>query len=313
MTKISLSFFAAVFLFALSARADEGVWFNGGAKGTAGTQSYFGSDWWAQLGKGDYSVKPMFSEYRSDTSSGTYKTVSARAAYDSKLFGAGLTLGGTPKVNGYSNGFVGVDAILSITPGLQGPTKRINSSSESAGPARGKGVARIDLGGAIKHYAHRDDLQAAPGQAGRRGGAFVARSGGQLRLGETDFTASGGVSILDALLSIDLTKSVYDKNLTNLNARALQNVRLSGLASTIQGFPDTNTAVRLELGMLPLLTPYVTYVHTKYKLAQPDSNGVTAGVYAELDIVELSGSYEHLAQSGQPDENYYSLGASVRF
>lgn len=311
MNKLCLAVLLCAALCA-PARADSDFWFNGGARGTAGTHSYFGSDWWAQLGSGDLSVKPMFSEYHSDLSSGTYKTISARAAYDTKLLGLGLTVGGTPKENGYSNGFVGVDGTLSITPGMSGPVKRISSAQETSGPARGKGVARIDIGGAFLHTTHRDDLQAVSGEAGMRGGRVASR-GSTLSIGQNDLTGSVGVSVLDVLASVDVTKSIYSRDLAAVNARAAQVVRLTGVASAIQGFPDTSTSVRVELGMLPLITPYADYVHTKYELSQPDSNALTVGGYAELGIVEVSASYEHLAQSGQVDENYLSLGGTVRF
>lgn len=303
----------AILALACAPARAGGWWFNGGARGTAGSQHYWGSDWWAKIGHEDYSVKPMFSLYRSDVSSGTYKTLSARAGYDTKLFGVGATVGGTPRTNGYSNTFFGFDGVVSLTPGARGPEKRISSSDESAGPARGKGLARVDLGGAFKHTTHRDSLQAATtGDAGRRGGRAVARPSA-LSIGENDLTASAGVSVLDCLLSVDLTKSFYDRDLRGANPRALEAVRLSGLSSTVEGFPNTSTAVRAEAGMLPVVTPYVTFVHTRYELSQPDSNAVTVGAYVELGIVEASASLEHFVQPGQPNQNYGSLGATVRF
>lgn len=304
---------ASTLLASPRAFASDEWWVNASAKGTAGTRHYWGSDWYAKIGKGDLSVKPMFSEYSSDLSSGTYKTIAVRGAFDTKILGLGATVGGTPKTNGYSNAFFGVDGIVSLTPGVSGPTKRISSSDESSGPARGKGLARVDLGGAFKHTTHMDDLQAASvADDGRRGGRTAPRAKG-LNIGQNDVTASAGVSVLEWLLSVDVTKSFYDRNLASVNARAEPVARLSGLTSTIQGFPNTNTAVRVEAGILPIVTPYATFVHTRYELTQPDSNAVTVGAYVELGIVEASASYEHFVQSGQPNENYGSLGATVRF
>src|SRR5207245_731728 len=138
-------------------------------------------------------------------------------------------------------------------------------------------------------------FQAAAGQAGRPNAMAVARRRA-VNIGQNDLTGSIGASLLETRLNLDVTKSFYDKDLGAINARAAQAVRLSGLGSTIHGFPNLNASARLELRALPLLTPAVTYVHTKYKLSQPDSNAVIGSVYAELGVIELSASVERLAQ-----------------
>lgn len=311
MTKL----FAVAVLAALCAapaRADD-WWFNGGAKGTAGSQSYFGSDWWAQLGDGAWSLKPMYDEFHNDLSTGTYDTFSARLGYDTEHFGVGVLGGGTPKVSGYSNSFGGVDAVVSLLPGGRGPVSRINSSQAAGGGAQGAGLARVDLGASWKYTDNRDAFEAAPGQAGVRGGGIVAHPGNALSIGENDLTGSVGVGLMDALISVDVTKSLYGKDLTADNPRAFQVVRLNGLSQAVQGIPELNVAARVELDMIPIVKPYLSYVKTTYELNQPNSNGVVAGVYTELGILEVAGSYENFEQLGQPDQNFLTLGGTVRF
>ena len=301
----------ALMLSAVSARAD-GFWFNGGVKGTVGTEEYRGTDWSAQIGVGKFSLKPMFSEFKS-TATADFKTYAIRGGFDTDLVGLGITAGGTPKIDGYSNEFVGADIVLSLTPGSGGPIKRIGSQQETSGGARGEGLARVDIGGAVKHTFNRDNLQAkSASQSGVRGAEVLSRTGA-FNLGQNDVTGSIGVKLMGALLSADITKSFYNADLTGNSIRALPGVRLAGLAAATQGLPDTNTAIRLELGQMPLITPFISYVHTRYKVGQNDSNGLTAGLNVELSILEVTASIEHLAQTGKADRNYVSLGANVRF
>ncbi|MCX5787284.1 MAG: hypothetical protein NTX64_02065 [Elusimicrobia bacterium] len=307
---------AVTFLAAAPARAD-GFWFNGGIKGTVGTEEYRGVDASAQLGGDHLSIKPMFSEYSSTATVGTFKTASVRLGYDTDLFGIGVTGGGTPRVNGYSNVFGGVDAILSLTPGSGGPTKRITPGQGTAGGARGEGLTRIDIGASYMHTANRDSFQAAnAAQVGVRGPAStvsVAQRANALTIGQNDMTGSVGIKLLGFLFSGAFTKTVYDKDLAANFVRALPVERLNGQGVTTQGMPDTNTALRAELDQLPLITPWASYVHTRYKLGQSNSNALTVGLNVELSILEVVASIEHLAQVGAADRNYMSLGANIRF
>ena len=306
--------FVAVMILAVPARA-HAFWFNGGVKGTVGTEEYRGADASAQIGGDHLSIKPMFSEYSSTATVGTFKTASVRIGYDTDLFGIGVTGGGTPRIDGYSNVFGGVDGVLSLTPGSGGPVKRITPGQGSAGGARGEGLTRIDIGASFMHTAHRDSFQAAPGQIGVRGpGVFGApRPITPLTIGQNDLTGSVGIKLLGLLFSGAFTKTVYDKDLTTNLVRALPVVRLNGQDVTTQALPDTNTAFRLELDQLPLITPFATYVHTRYKVGQSNSNALTVGLNVELSILEVVASVEHLAQVGAADRNYISLGANVRF
>lgn len=310
MTKLSLSL--AVLMSAAPAGA---VWFNGGVSQVGGSDNYRATTFQGTVGHEGYTVKPRFSTYRSDSSGGTFNTLSTRLGYEDKLFTVGLTGGGTGKVDGYSNRFFGLDAAVSLTPTGKGPEKRISGKGESTGPARGKGVMRVDLGAEIRHTVHTDAFSTStPGSSTRGPGAPRAlRASGPLDIGQTDMTASAGVSLLGNLLSFDVTKSRYTKNLATAGARAPANTPVSGMLQAVQGFPDASWTARFETSLLPLVTPFAQYTYTKFEIGQPDGRGSTVGAYLELGIVEASASYEHYAQAGRPGQNYFTVGGSLRF
>lgn len=285
----------------LPAGPAQAFFFNSGVKQSVGTHNYSGTSLYADFG-GDVHIRPSFTSYHSDDSSGTYKTISARLGYDTKLWGVGVTGGGTPRVNGYSNRFFGADAVVSLTPTGSGPVKRIKGSDQGGGAARGKGLARVDLGAGILHTTHTDEFQA--------GGARRARS---IDIGQTDLNASVGVSVLKNLISADVTKSFYNKDLSAVLARGARAQSVQGLSPVIQGFPKTSVNLRLEMSMLPLVTPYVGYTRTTFELSQPAANAYSVGGYVEFEILEVSASFQRYVQSGRPDQNYYGLGASLRF
>jgi hypothetical protein len=277
-------------------------WLNAGAKETTGNQNYNGVNIGGQLGFDDFSLKPMFNSYHSDLSSGTFNSYSLRAGYDTKLFGIGVTGGLTPSVNGYSNQFAGVDAALSITPTGEGARERIGGRDQASGPSQGEGLARIDLGASAQYTNHRDHF-----------GSHSQALGSAADLGQTDLTASAGVSLLRNLISVDFTKSQYDENPNSYNIRAPRVENVIGLAQVIQGLPDTSTNVKLVMSMLPLIKPFVDYTHTTFKAGEANSSSYAVGVSVEMAMLELSAAYQRYVQNGQSDHNYYTLGASVRF
>jgi len=276
-------------------------WLNAGAKETTGNKDYNGVNVAGQVGLGDFSLKPMFNSYHSDVSSGAFNSYSLRAGYDTKLFGVGITGGLTPSVNGYNNQFAGADAVLSITPTGEGARERIGGRDQAAGPAQGEGLARIDLGASALYTNHRDHF-------GSTNQALASAA----RVGQTDLTGSAGVSILKNLISVDVTKSLYDHKPDGLNMRAPRVENIIGLSQVVQGFPNTSTNVKLLMSVLPLIKPFVDYAHTTFEAGAANSNAYSAGVAVQMQMLELSAAYERYVQTGQTDRNYYTLGASLR-
>lgn len=295
----------SVFLAVVSVFVASPGWsffFNSGVKQLAGTNNYSSTRFYAHFGGDNLHLRPTFSTYHSNTSGGTFNTYSARLGYDAMLFGAGLTAGVTPRIDGYSNRFVGIDGVISLSPTGLGPIKRIKGSDQGGGAARGKGLARVDVGAGISHTTHKDELNAAR----------VSRAN-SLTIGQTDLSGSVGASFLGNLITLDLTKSFYDKDLGAVSARGGRAQVLTGLSNVIQGFPNTSASVKFELAMLPLINPFVSYTRTTFELSQPASNAYAVGGFAQLQILEVTASYQRYVQAGQPDNNYYGLGASLRF
>ncbi len=293
------------------------AFFDASVTQTVGSNKYLGTRAWADIGE-SFHVKPQFSVYKSDLSNGTYKTFQARGAYDTKIWGAGLTAGGTPKTNGYSNRFVGADVNFSLTPGMGGQIRRLNDNPEGKGP-KGSGLARVDVGGSIFHTTHVDELQFTAGGSrfNRGGGSAPVRPGARTRsinIGQTDVTVNAGVSVIETLITAEFTGSRYDKDLTAIAAAPAAAIRLSGLNSIIQGFPKNSFMARVDLSMLPIVEPYVSLTRTTFYLGSPASTGVTVGATAGFEILELHGSLEtYNPGAGAAKQTYASFGAGVRF
>ncbi|MBI4051034.1 MAG: hypothetical protein HY400_00860, partial [Elusimicrobia bacterium] len=284
------------------------AYFNTGLSQTMGTNNYKGTYGYADVG-GEFHVKPSLSVYRSDTSNGTYKTFAARLAKDTSLWGWGITLGASPKVNDYRNSFFGADVTFSFTPTGSGPARRLGGP-QSGGAPRGEGLARVDMGGGVLHTIHTDDIQSGS-NSGK--GSFSRRSAAA-RIGQTDLQIFAGISFMDTLLSGQITKSNYNKDLAALSARVAQRIELAGVAAIIQGFPDTSYNLRIEWPMLPLVSPFLSHTFTKFELGAPSSKDYSAGAAIGLDMLELTVSYErYVPGGGESNLNYYSVGAALRF
>ncbi|MBI5200054.1 MAG: hypothetical protein HY925_00580 [Elusimicrobia bacterium] len=293
------------------------AFFDASVTQTFGANKYVGTKVWADIGE-EFHVKPTFNVYKSDTSNGTYKTFQLRGAYDTKVWGAGVTAGGSPKVNGYSNRFFGADVNFSLTPGMGGQIRRLTDNPEGKGP-KGSGLARVDVGGAIFHTTHVDELQFTAGGSrnSRGGGSAPLRPGARPRsvnIGQTDLTVNAGVSVFETLISAEVTGSRYDKDLNAIAAAPAAAVQLSGLNSIIQGFPKTSMMARVDLSMFPIVEPYVSLTRTSYYLGAPKSTAVTIGATAGFEILEAHGSIEtYDPGGGSAKQTYVSFGGGVRF
>lgn len=290
------AFIVALAGAALAAPARAAV--SGGLKQTVGSQGYAGTKLYVDLG-GDLHIRPSYSQYRSDTSSGTYKTISARLGYDKEHWGVGMTAGGSPKQNGYSNRIVGFDAMLALSPSL---TKSRGGLGRRDNDTEGRGL-RVELGGGVQHTAHREEV----GVAGAR------RAGGAVEIGQTDLELMAAAEAFLVRLDASFVKSTYNKDLGELDARSGQITALAGLNSLISGFPAQSSSLRLETTWLPRVTPFVSYTRTAFKIAQPASDSVAVGASLRLKIVGLTASYERYDPGGgESIRNYYSFGASLR-
>ncbi|MBI4424040.1 MAG: hypothetical protein HY554_09955 [Elusimicrobia bacterium] len=260
-----------------------GAFFEAQVTQTLGSDDYSGTRLSADLGDVVH-VQPAFSFYKSDLAEGTFKTVSARVAYDAKAWGGGVTMGGSPEVDGYSNRFFGFDGGWSFSPS-------------------GERLSRVELGAAVVRTTHRDRLQ-----AGRR------RRPAVVEIGQTDVGVNGGVSFLDTLFAAEVTVSSYDKDLEAIQALAAPTTRLAGLNEIVQGFPRASLNLRAELAVFPAVEPYVSLTRTTFKLGAPASTGVAAGATVDLEPARLHGAIERYSPGGgAAARTFVSFGAGVRF
>lgn len=281
--------------------ASAGAFFvDAGYNETLGSSQYHAGNVWLDLGSA-FHVKPSYGYYNSDSSEGTWHSLKTRLAYDKGPFGAGVTLGMTPKKTGYSTKSAGLD--LSFSLGLGG-------EKESK-----EGLGRVTLGAGVLRTFHKDTYELAAGRrwvpALHRFVILPARSG-TLELTQTDASANAGISAFYNTLSVECTKSFYNKNLRASNAVTRAIVRAAGADSTIMGFPEFSTYARLSTSFFPVVTPFVSYTHTTYRL-QSHSKSYSAGADLEISKLEFSASFEKYRTEGAADQNYYNLGASFRF
>ena len=268
-----------------------------------GSHGYDGTEASVDVG-GAFHLMPAFSSYHSDLSGGqTYKTYSLRAAYDTGLWGVGLTGGATPGIAGsnFKQNFYGVDGTLSFGPGT-GKVSRLRQyqAQGAAGltnmGSAPEGLAGVDLGAGIMHYDETNANLSGVGLA---------------KIGQTNLRGSAGAAFLDNILTLDITKSVYNGSLTGSAADQAQIIQ--GVNAIVQGFPDTSVSLKLAMGLLPLVTPYISYTHTTFKNGVGASGAYVVGGAVNLLMLNVHAFYESYTQVGGQNQNFVGIGAGLNF
>jgi len=278
------------------------AYFDGGIDQVFGDKSYKGTNIYMIMGseKGLW-LRPAVGMYKSDYSRTTFKTYSGRAGYDTEVMGVAAEAGATSKADGYSNAFAGADVTFSLSP-TGGRKARLAGPQSGGGSARGEGLARVDVGGGIMHTAHKDELDAS---GTLRASAF--------ELKQTDLFAFAGAKFLSMNLGAQFNVSGYDKTI-NTTDRAGRRLALPGLISIVQGFARQSLNLKAEWGMLPFVTPFVSYTYAKFKAGMPSGKGYVFGASVGLDMLEARGSVEVYDPGNGADKlNHVSIGAGLRF
>ena len=284
-------------------------------KQTRGSRHYVSSTGSVDFGTDDLHFKPSVTGFRSDDSTGTFKTYEARATYAVGKYEVALTGGFSPRVNGYANRFLGLEGSTSFEFEKGAPDRPAENEArdEKTEPSKRKfAISRVDLSGGITKTEHSDEFS---GTINKKGQLVLVRSTtSTLDVGQTDFEGTIGIDITAARLEADLTKSVYNKDIARVGARAAQVTQLSGLTSTVQGFPDLNANARVDLQLFEAATPWFSYTYTTYKVQQPNSRAGAVGVDAvPVDGLSLTASFQRVVQAGQPTKDYVTLQAGYRF
>jgi hypothetical protein len=295
------------------------VWasfFDGDINQTMGSGGYVGTQASADFG-GALHLQPSFTEYHGDGTKGyTYRTYSLRAAYDKQSWGLGISGGATPNAgvngssssgygnfsagSGYSNYFFGADAVLSLTPGF-GPVKRAEAQASNPyyyGPTQA-GLAGVDLRGGIDEIYNSE------------GAAFLGKAAG-VNFNQTNIHGSVDAAFLDNLFSVNVAKSLYNQNLGAIGAQNAEVTNLDGLTNIVLGFPDASVNAKIQMQMIPFMTPYLSYTHTTFQLGAQASDAYSFGLAANLMMLAFNASYEHYVQPGTTAQNFITLGASLK-
>jgi len=272
-----------------------------GLQGTAGSLDYRGLGSWARIVTklegldGQASARPSVSAYRSETSSGTIRSLSVRLGYASQYWDVGLTLGASPAVMGYGNGFFGLEATrtLPLAPGRQPTADRW-----------------AELGGGLMHTSHFQ----------RFSGAFVNRRGvartvsGTIEIGQNELYLLGSLTAQEATLGARLARSFYNRDVDQVAAFAARRVALPGLSALVQGFPSSSLQLWAGYDGWQRLKPFLSFTHTAFLLGAPASDALVLGAGFPVGQLDLTPSYELYDPGGsQHLRHYYSFEVAYRF
>jgi len=224
-----------------------------------------------------------------------------RAGLDTRWVGLGATGGGTLRHEGYSSTFGGTDFAFTISPTGEGGVRRIGGPGRGAAPT-GKGLARVDFGGGVLFTHHK--------QTGSTDATTAT-------LNQTDWSAFTGASFLNVLLSGRFTKSAYDKDLKTTAAPTPRVEPVPGQLFTNASYPDQSLHLAGEFSMLPIVAPFVSFTHTRYKeigaVKPGDTRAYTAGVRVGLEMISIVATYQRVSVTAGEDANYTNIGAGLRF
>lgn len=284
-----------------------------GADQTFGTLNYRGTKANASIDLTDsIYVTPTFSTYRTDQSSGSLYQPGLRVGYEEGPLSFGVSGAFVPKADGYSQNSVGADLTFSLSPGHTRHGHRMAGPDSQGNGTFGYGLAGVDIGGSVNHITHKDDYaaQGTSGQALREQGAAFAAP---FVVGETDLSAFAGAKFLFTEISGSVSKSVYDKSLDNRELRESPFMVMGEYSAIESGYPDSDYNVKMKWKTLPLVTPYVSFTHTNFKLGSAPSNATELGLSVGLDMLNVKGAYGHYSQNGFVSRDYFTLGASLNF
>lgn len=288
-----LPVFALVLMFSAGAvRAEEGdakpIGIKTGVRGTIGTGGYVGRGAYLQYGDA-WRLKGSYSDYRYDGSTGTTRTVGLRASYQGENLSVGLNASVTPRNDNYANRSFGADG---------GWTFTLNEGREDS-----SGLEDFELGAFWSQTRHS---QIIPGNA-----ALPERD---INLNQHDLGVSAALTGWDVTLSVDASRSIYDKEFSNLPTASLRFRRLTEAASLVNGFPERAGSARLEYGRWRACVPYISAAATRYSIQpQPASLTAGAGVALKYGGLGVDLGYELVRQKGADDTKYFSFGGSFKF
>ena len=231
--------------------------------------------------------------------------------YDKPKEGLGLTMGSTPKQHGYENEFAGLDAALSLGGASVSGVGPVDNKERS----QGKGTNRMgeDLGVGVTVTRHLEDFELSGAQTNALLPGLQSRPS-PLTLFQTDLHGLAAMSWKWFWLGARVTKTLYDKNLSQLTAAPAPLLEIEGAGAVANGFPDLSVNGKLKASFPDGLEPYVSYTHTSFAVEYPDSDAYTAGTFLYIGRLRVNGFYElYEPHMGIGMLGFYSLGLGWSF
>lgn len=269
-------------------------YFDGGLTGTTGPDGYSAYKLNLLIGEGDLAFEPSLTRYTSDALDKTYTSVGLRGAKETESYTLGAEAGMTPKVDNYTNKYVGADFTLSLTPTSGGKSRLAGPGAR--GMARGgEGVTRVDVGAALKHTIHTDSSGAT-----------------DLDTAQTAATLFAGAKVLMLNLSASFTGYNYGDDDASANGF------VPGHSFITVAKPRSSVNARVDLpSTLPMVTPFAGYTVTKYKggsaAAETDeSSAILLGGYVDLNMLVANVTYQIFSYADDTD-SFISIGAGLKF
>lgn len=279
---------------------------------TQGSNSYHKTTMSVEIGTNFY-VQPSLSLQSSDFSNGTRKTFSSRLGFRESRWGLGLDMGLSPEHDGYQRQFLGGDGWKNFEIF---PDRLV-----------------IDLGTGIMITRHADNLQVVnagtlgaaqlksldrgPGRGGRDDDDddIITPRGNEVAFLQTDVFGSFGVFLFRTVgLSVDYTKSSYNKNLQTASVRSVElQGDNDGVTSLLIGYPDYSVDTRFDVYAFKRFSPYVSHHITHYETGEATSRSWRFGVAFSIKQLNLDASIEQLRPAPSSSvENYTTLSGYIR-
>ncbi len=279
--------FTLLAAFAMSASAQ--MYFDGSFGATSGPGGYRGTKLDLTIGSGNLAIEPSMATYSSNALDKTFRTYGVRGAWEADLYTLGAEAGTTPKVNNYSNNYVGADITFSLTPGSGGKSRLTGPAAHGA-TRGGAGVTRLDVGASVKQTIHTQ---------------VVASS--DRKTSQTQASLFAGAKVLMANISASYTGYTYgDENSpTDLT-------QVPGLNFYYNAFPKASFNARVDLPAFLIVTPFVSYTGTSYKHGVKDSSAYLLGAYVDLTMITANVGWQ-LFDNGTTRDSFLSIGAGLKF
>ncbi|HOI42580.1 MAG TPA: hypothetical protein PK523_06500 [Elusimicrobiales bacterium] len=274
------------------------AWFDGGVGQTTGPDGYKKTDANLTFGSDGIWFRGALMRQDADAFSKALNTYSLRVGREAEFYTLAGEAGMTPSTEymtgqDYSSTFFGGDITFSLTPSAGGKGRLAGPNAKVASGG-GDGIARVDVGGGIKHTMHKTEAAAL-----------------ETKTEQTEYSLFAGAKVLMARVGASWTGYKYGDDDTTPVVGSINGQALSLFHAT-NALPDASVNFRLDLPGYPLVTPFLSYTTTKYKAAIKDTDAYTIGAYIDLNMVGANVMYQ-VYDDGNDKDSYVMLTAGINF